>query len=117
MTQEITVEFPEPLVKPEPREEAAVCPLCKKVVANLKSHITKWHIGQTDKIICDTCGKTFANELTHENHVRNVHQGVRDHVCELCGHTSSRWAGTDWKINFYKTESAHIATILYKLPV
>ena len=95
VTQEITVEFPEPLVKPEPREEAAVCPLCKKVVANLKSHITKWHIGQSDKIICDTCGKTFANELTHENHVRNVHQGVRDHVCELCGHTSSRWVGTD----------------------
>ena len=32
VTQEITVEFPEPFAKPEPKEEneTAVCPLCKK---------------------------------------------------------------------------------------
>ena len=30
VTQEITVEFPEPFAKPDPKEETAVCPLCKK---------------------------------------------------------------------------------------
>ncbi|XP_031620318.1 zinc finger protein 181-like [Contarinia nasturtii] len=64
------------------------CRLCNEKYTNrtdLYSHM-KTHTNDTQRQICETCGKCFNNTHNLKSHVRSVHLDIRPHECphNLC---------------------------------
>ena len=133
--------------------EKTQCKICNKLVLDLEAHTLRKH-DQNDWCQCDHCGKEFYNRLKLSSHVYNVHTGreadeeqcnicqkmyrkcnlkqhikavhekIRDYICENCGmefsskatldlhsvvHTSIRAYKCDLCSKTYK-QSCHLST-------
>ena len=51
---------------------------------HLKRHVTLVHEGVKDHK-CEMCGKAFSMKVNMERHISQVHEGKKDHTCEYCG--------------------------------
>ena len=51
------------------------------------------------KVNCDKCGKSFTQRRCLKLHIKNVHEGRRDHKCETCGKSFSVLANMRKHIN------------------
>ena len=49
-----------------------------------KDHIKGVHQGVKDHT-CDSCGKAFFRKTHLQTHVKMVHEGVKNHQCHSCG--------------------------------
>ena len=61
------------------------CHLCHKSlqVRNLKIHLKEVHVGVQD-YICEFCGKSFSRANCLKEHIHSVHEGKRNKKCDLC---------------------------------
>ena len=50
----------------------------------MKKHVDVVHLKKPNTKACEKCGKTFS-AVTLARHIRQVHEGRGDHVCETCG--------------------------------
>ncbi|KAI4455322.1 zinc finger protein zic and gli [Holotrichia oblita] len=62
------------------------CPICSKLVRDIKTHTESTHIY---KHVCDVCGAKFGNNNSFINHKR-IHTGDRPFLCEICGRSFAR---------------------------
>jgi len=63
------------------------CPLCSNVFCHsgsLKRHMRTVHEGRSD-FVCDECNKRFKSYQSMKIHKKCVHQGRRDYTCGECG--------------------------------
>ena len=37
------------------------------------------------EFICQTCGTPFSAQACLKRHIRNIHEGNKDHQCDFCG--------------------------------
>ncbi|KAI5645608.1 zinc-finger associated domain (zf-AD) domain-containing protein [Phthorimaea operculella] len=51
--------------------------------SNLNAHMQR-HRGPVD-FICDSCHRGFYTQRELQKHISVIHQGVKNHVCNLCG--------------------------------
>ena len=69
-------------------EENITCDECEKPFKNqyyLKIHKTTEH---AEKIFgCEFCGKLFGGSQRLKNHVKVIHEGIRDFICHYCNKT------------------------------
>ncbi|XP_069673075.1 zinc finger protein ZFP2-like isoform X27 [Periplaneta americana] len=69
-------------------ERPYTCHVCGRQFRDamgLKRHIREVHDGVKD-CGCDICGRKFANKRTRDDH-RRIHTGERPFVCDICGKT------------------------------
>ena len=71
-----------------------VCNVCNKVLHSeyiLNQHMTFIHHSRkyakdgAAEIKCQNCDQTFKSNNTLRNHLRVVHEGIKNHVCDSCG--------------------------------
>ena len=83
-------------------EENITCDECEKPFKNqyyLKIHKTTEH---SEKIFgCEFCGKFFGGSLTLKNHVKVIHEGIRDFICHYCNKTFGSSGNRDKHISKY----------------
>ena len=63
------------------------CPLCKAIMSrsyDLPKHIKNVHEGQRDHK-CENCGKEYTNKKHLLSHIKRVHDNIRDEQCKTCG--------------------------------
>ena len=72
-------------IKVHEHEKALTCNICGKTFAN-KLQLSRHKHTHTDEkpFPCDDCEKFFKTSSHRTNHVRSVHQGVKNHVCDKC---------------------------------
>lgn len=60
-----------------------------------KNHMWNEHkIGEPRSHICNICGKTIkGGQAIFKQHIRETHQGIKNHKCDLCGASFSRPTG------------------------
>ena len=51
---------------------------------DMKKHYETVHLKQPKLKTCEICGKTFS-AVSLPRHIRQVHEGRGDHICETCG--------------------------------
>ncbi|ODM97708.1 putative zinc finger protein, partial [Orchesella cincta] len=72
------------------KDPSFVCELCSesfRQAGTLWCHKRKEHykeLGQ-EAIICEECNRTFSNNSTLKNHIKAVHEKIKDYFCEYCG--------------------------------
>ncbi|KAL0892812.1 hypothetical protein ABMA27_014507 [Loxostege sticticalis] len=59
------------------------CPICKKMVKDLKQHNRNIHDTSSLRFECDSCGKRFSCLSALEIH-SSVHSSARPHACDEC---------------------------------
>ncbi len=67
-------------------EAVRTCPQCKRVFsskANMQNHVRAVHDGVRD-YECPECGKAFTRPSHMLRHIRGVHQDARDFACDRC---------------------------------
>ena len=52
-------------------------------MGDLKRHIKNVHEGLKNHV-CDSCGKAFSEAGNLRKHIKGVHQGQKNHKCEYC---------------------------------
>ena len=57
--------------------------------SNLNRHIRLVHEGQKDHK-CDICGKLYSGAVTLIRHKQSVHEGKKNHTCDTCGNCFSQ---------------------------
>ena len=67
----------------EGKSNSKKCPICKRLVVNVKRHVDQVHEKITPHI-CDICSAKFPQKHKLEMHVRTVHQGERPYECQFC---------------------------------
>ena len=67
-------------------ETVQECPVCFKKVKNLSLHIRRNKCGQKDreKYPCTECDKVFALKWQLKRHVNNIHNQIKNYLCDLC---------------------------------
>ena len=63
-----------------------VCEMCGRAFSqkgDMKKHYETVHLKQPKLKTCEICGKTFS-AVSLPRHIRQVHEGRGDHVCETC---------------------------------
>ena len=55
---------------------------CK--LAILKKHTLNIH-KEEKYLVCSYCGKKYDQHYNYKYHVEYYHQGIRSHICDLCG--------------------------------
>ena len=72
----------------EEKREKTKCPLCKYEVSrksDLPKHIKNVHEGKRDHK-CQNCGKEYTDKKNLNQHIKRVHEDhVRDEQCTQCG--------------------------------
>ena len=69
------------------------CEFCDKTYggegfeANMKRHLLQCHSNDTDEnaVKCNQCDKKFFSKDYLKSHIKAVHDGIKDHLCTLCG--------------------------------
>ena len=66
---------------------ASLCPHCGKEFRYLAQHIKLAHLGLVKyaPAQCDICKKVYTQKSHLRQHVRAVHEQVKDHKCNFCG--------------------------------
>lgn len=62
------------------------CPTCDKSfrsASGMNRHVRDVHEG-TKNFVCDVCGRRLASRASRDEH-RRTHTGERPHACEICG--------------------------------
>ena len=71
------------------KNESSNCGKSFSLAGNLKQHVKAVHEGLKDHV-CNHCGKSFSRAEHLKRHVKAVHEGVKDHVCNHCETSFSR---------------------------
>ena len=67
-------------------QAASVCPHCGKEFKNLSEHIKVHHLGlkRRQPAQCDICKKVFTQKAHLKEHIRSVHEQVKEYKCKFC---------------------------------
>ena len=81
--------------KPEtPPEEAVFCNECGREYATLKllkSHMRIHSKAYMEaKYTCDICGNDYRSNVSLQNHINTIHNGLRNFPCDICGKLFTR---------------------------
>ena len=89
------------------KSKKIICNICNKTFAtqrNLNRHRIEFHEDhQKNRLTCNICGKSFSRyrKIDLIRHIRNVHEGHKDHKCTICS-----------KLYFHKRElNRHIRIV------
>ncbi|GAB0099162.1 hypothetical protein DMENIID0001_150080 [Sergentomyia squamirostris] len=89
------------------------CPNCPKtfmIKEQLKKHAFV-HISEAEKaFICPQCNKAFAVKSNLQSHIRQTHEQIPYHVCEICAKTFKQ------KDNFLRHQRTHAGQNVPKEP-
>ena len=72
------------------KSKKITCNICNKTFAtqrNLNRHRIEFHEDhQKNRLTCNICGKSFSHyrKIDLIRHIRNVHEGHKDHKCTIC---------------------------------
>ena len=69
-----------------------ICNVCERRYsdkANLKNHTVIAHNFGGDKLKCDKCSYETGLKQLLDQHIKSVHDKIRDHACKICGFTTS----------------------------
>jgi KRAB domain-containing zinc finger protein len=61
------------------------CSICGRTFWSRSSHdyhVRYWH---GEKVLCECCGKTYGNKMKLKEHLRQMAQGDKLRVCDVCG--------------------------------
>jgi KRAB domain-containing zinc finger protein len=64
-----------------------LCPQCGKEFRNLASHVKTAHLGQASSHLaaeCGICRRRFTQKVHLKEHIRSVHQQVKQFRCSFC---------------------------------
>ena len=65
------------------------CAICGKMVKNIKAHIDSSSCGQREKTLkCLRCNRKFFRRKQLDQHIRSIHDKVKDKHCPECAYTS-----------------------------
>ena len=71
-----------------------ICGSCGEVFKNLRKHIKRNTCGangqiEKEKVSCKlNCGKTFINNEKMQNHLKNIHENIKNKVCSHCSYAT-----------------------------
>ena len=57
------------------------------------------HERTNERYKCNTCGKFFSYQSRLKEHIRNVHDGRKDHKCDSCGKSFAKTGNLNIHIN------------------
>ncbi|XP_050316000.1 zinc finger protein 91-like isoform X2 [Anthonomus grandis grandis] len=88
------------------------CPQMYKFKGHLKKHVDRQHKQKKVKIdsflTCDKCGLMFKNNKCLQYHTRNIHEGIKEFSCDLCG---ERFARTDYLYRHKKYHDLYMQNV------
>ena len=64
--------------------QCTLCDYSGKIFGNLIRHMRFVHEGQKEEHPCDRCDKVFSQKHHLKNHVKVIHDGIRDYKCDSC---------------------------------
>ena len=68
------------------------CVSCGEIFKDMKRHLQRTSCGQEGaervKVPCPKCDKTFTERGRMLIHMKNIHDGIRDEVCDLCNYAT-----------------------------
>ena len=93
-------------------EAVQTCEFCGEIFKNLKKHLSRTNCGgpsERKKVPCLHCAKEFSSGDKMKEHVKRIHEGVRDKLCNQCSYAT--YSNFNLKLHITKM---HLGTGLVK---